>query len=90
MSFQTTEKFKFFDGLDTGPTRRFSSMSPHAAAVYVWIATEDSISTVLLTAKSQVVPVKTVSLPRLELCGAVLAAEMAETSTSVQLTFIYS
>ena len=46
------------------------------------ISTEDSTLTILLTANSRVAPVKTVSLPRLELCGAVVVAEMAENVVS--------
>ena len=55
-----------------------ASEKAFAAAIYIRIRVADSIHTHLLTAKSKVAPVKTVSLPRLELCGAVLMAEMAD------------
>ena len=49
-----------------------------AARIYVNISINGSISTYLVTAKSRIDPFETVSLPRLELCGSVLAAEMSE------------
>ncbi|XP_055845530.1 uncharacterized protein LOC129911690 [Episyrphus balteatus] len=56
-----------------------ASQSAYAAAVYVrTVAPNGSISVSLLTAKTRVAPLKTttLSLPRLELCGAFLLAQL--------------
>ena len=55
-----------------------ASEKAFATDIYIRIRVSDSIHTYLLTAKSKVAPIKVVSLPRLELCGAVLMAEMAD------------
>ncbi|XP_075157757.1 uncharacterized protein LOC142231024 [Haematobia irritans] len=55
-----------------------SSESAYAAAVYVRVAIEDQIFSNLLVAKTKVAPIKKLSIPRLELCGAVLLAELVE------------
>ncbi|XP_073811694.1 uncharacterized protein [Musca autumnalis] len=56
-----------------------ASEKAYAAALYVRIARGSSISTHLVYSKTRVAPVKTLSIPRLELCGAVLLAEMIDT-----------
>ncbi|XP_070141653.1 uncharacterized protein [Drosophila kikkawai] len=53
-----------------------ASQKAYGAAIYVRVEMGHQILTRLLTAKTRVAPVKTVSLPRLELCGAVLLTEM--------------
>lgn len=54
-----------------------ASRLAYGAAVYMRIHNGDNISVKLVTAKSKVAPIeKEVSIPRLELCGAVLAAKL--------------
>ena len=55
----------------------------YAASVYARIEhTNGHVHTQLLCAKTRVAPVKTISLPRLELCGALLAARLLNSVTT--------
>nr|XP_041633540.1 uncharacterized protein LOC121503294 [Drosophila kikkawai] len=54
-----------------------ASQRAYGAAIYVRVEAGATVMVNLLTAKTRVVPVKTVSLPRLELCGVLLLSEMA-------------
>lgn len=54
-----------------------ASKSAFAAAVYIrTVGSEGKINVSLFTAKTRVAPVKQVSIPRLELCGAVLLTKL--------------
>ncbi|XP_063830205.1 uncharacterized protein LOC135079477 [Ostrinia nubilalis] len=54
-----------------------ASQSAYAAAVYLRVVKADgTIHVRLITAKTRVAPIKTVSIPRLELCGAVLLTKL--------------
>ncbi|XP_075163105.1 uncharacterized protein LOC142235730 [Haematobia irritans] len=55
-----------------------SSELAYAAAVYIRIEVEGNIYTQLLVSKSKVAPIKKLSVPRLELCGALLLAKLAD------------
>ncbi|XP_058811177.1 uncharacterized protein LOC131676067 [Topomyia yanbarensis] len=57
----------------------FSDASEKAYGACAYVRTEDSLGRIkvaLLSSKSRVSPLKTQSIPRLELCGALLAAEL--------------
>ncbi|GFV83705.1 integrase catalytic domain-containing protein [Trichonephila clavipes] len=54
-----------------------SSEKAHGAALYLrCINTSEEISVGLLCSKSKVVPLKSITIPRLELCGAVLLSKL--------------
>ena len=64
-----------------------ASTLAYSAVVYVRATYEDgSVSSVLVVAKTKVAPLKSVSIPRLELCGAVLLSELlVSTGTALQV-----
>ncbi|XP_076398077.1 uncharacterized protein LOC143266403 [Megachile rotundata] len=59
-----------------------ASLEAYAAVAYIRITTEGSVASVnLIMAKSRVAPLKPLSVPRLELQAALLAARLAKTIT---------
>ncbi|XP_075150815.1 uncharacterized protein LOC142224922 [Haematobia irritans] len=64
-----------------------SSERAYAATVYIRLQTKNDIKCHLLVAKTRVAPIKKLSLPRLELCGAVLLSTLvSSTVPRLQLT----
>ncbi|CAB0041910.1 unnamed protein product [Trichogramma brassicae] len=59
-----------------------ASLRAYAAVIYLRIVTATSIKVVLLQAKSKVAPTNTLSVPRLELCGALLLARLMQSVMS--------
>ena len=63
-----------------------ASEKAYSACVYLCVYSKDRTQTSLVAAKTRVAPVKTISLPKLELCGAVLLVNLIETvSTALEL-----
>ena len=58
-----------------------ASSKAYCATIYIRIIQSDKISVHLLTSKTRLAPVKTVSIPRLELCGVVLLAKLYKSLT---------
>ncbi|GBN10409.1 hypothetical protein AVEN_141510-1 [Araneus ventricosus] len=65
-----------------------ASVKAYGAAIYVrCLSNSGEISTNLLCSKSRIAPLKSVTIPRLELCAAVLLAKLAQkTITSMKIS----
>jgi len=59
-----------------------SSEKGYAVAIYLQVETTTEIHCQLITGKSKVAPLKKTTIPRLELCGAVLAASLPKLVTT--------
>jgi len=79
--------------LDISPSSRielhgFSDASMKAYAAVMYVRTESPsgvVSVHLLTAKTRIAPVKQLTIPRLELCGAVILARLATQVRSIPI-----
>ena len=59
-----------------------ASTTAYAAVVFIRQETDNFIETKMLTAKTRVAPIKSVCVPRLELCAALLGAKLVEAVTN--------
>ena len=55
-----------------------ASEEAYSAALYIRLSKDDVVNTHLVAAKAKVAPIKTVFLPRLEICGAVLVSDLVD------------
>ena len=55
-----------------------ASTTAYAAVDYVREQMDDRVHTQMLTAKTRVAPIKTLCVPRLELCAALLGAQLSQ------------
>lgn len=61
-----------------------ASLLAYGACIYMrTLYTDSTVSSHLISAKSRVAPIKTVSLPKLELCGMLLLAKLAKSISSI-------
>ncbi|GBN86371.1 hypothetical protein AVEN_188931-1 [Araneus ventricosus] len=70
-----------------------ASEKAYAAVIYLKSINDSSISVKLLTSKTRVAPLKIVSIPRLELCSAVLLSHLVQTmrnSLKIQIDSTYA
>jgi len=71
-----------------------SSQAALAGVVYIWATYADtSVSTALVAAKSMVAPVKSLTIPKLELCSAVLLSKLLSTvraELKIELQDVYA
>ena len=58
------------------------STTAYAAVVFIRQETDNFIETKMLTAKTRVAPIKSVCVPRLEICAALLRAKLVEAVTN--------
>ncbi|XP_050437851.1 uncharacterized protein LOC126844044 [Adelges cooleyi] len=66
-----------------------SSEKGYAAAVYLRCNNGSMVQCYLITAKSKVAPLKRVTIPRLELCGALLAARLLRSVHDILVSIIH-
>ncbi|XP_043659682.1 uncharacterized protein LOC122624258 [Drosophila teissieri] len=66
-----------------------ASQDAYGAAIFVRIETKEGCCTHLLTSKTRVTPVRSISIQRLELCGAVLLTELAALVMSEMPPHVY-
>ncbi|XP_055714803.1 uncharacterized protein LOC129808922, partial [Phlebotomus papatasi] len=80
-NIKVPRKFTSFENPKSVQLFAFSDASERAYAACVYVRSidnENNVSSRLLCAKTKVAPLKQVSLPRLELCGAVLLKRLVE------------